>query len=157
MHGAALVAVELQVELTIRVAPNDATKLACDAEQVVDGLRCEHEVGKDKSAKPPSDVLVPLLTKEDVSLLAADLWSQPIIQDKLAQGEKQPSFNLKCKMEMAGTMDNAKINWGTDSWMEIKSWPVVRVKSSPPPLTTLEASPAPEPLASSDSLSGVLK
>ena len=97
------------VDITLIAA--DAKNLACSSADEVAGKHCAFEPGGKPWSKGPAGddktTLRPYTTSDRKELLAAGLWSDPVLSGTLPSAR----FDVRCRFQVEGTIKKPGIRW----------------------------------------------
>lgn len=112
------------VDVDITLVSTDRTDLACSSGTEIKGLHCGFESQSKRWSKgdvnDDSKLLRPYSTTNSINMLAAGVWSQPVLApDKLPSSR----FTIKCKFTVAGKMPRADVRWHEgEGWNNVTDW-----------------------------------
>lgn len=110
----------VDVELTL--VSTDKSDLACASGTEVGGKHCAFESQNkpwSKGNTTDDKTLKPYATVERVNLLAAGVWSQPVLEKEMPKSR----FSLKCKYAVEGKMPRADVRWREgEGWAGVNEW-----------------------------------
>ncbi len=122
------------VELPVTLVTPDVDDLACASDEKVKGLYCGYQSNgkpakeKERNARTASKMLQPYTTTDGRNFLAAGLWTNPFLKQKLA-GENpnnpSPRFTILCKFKVEGKVGDLKVRWKPPpegGWQGVKDW-----------------------------------
>lgn len=112
-----------KVDVEITLVSTDRQDLACASGTEINGLHCANESqGKRWSKGDPNDdkkMLKPYSTTNGINFLAAGVWTDPGLPEKLPNSR----FTLKCKLEVAKKMPRADVRWHEgEGWNSVTDW-----------------------------------
>lgn len=113
-----------EVEVDITLVSADRNDLACSSTEEVGGKHCAFESATKASPKGSNDdktLLRPYMTVKHEPLLAAGVWSEPILKGALPNDR----FSIRCKYKVEGKVKKHSSRWkSTGEWFEERDeWP----------------------------------
>ncbi|MBI4700280.1 MAG: hypothetical protein HY744_03775 [Deltaproteobacteria bacterium] len=120
------------IDVSITLVTTDVDDLACANDGEIAGRYCGYEAPRKKYAKAQNarqdaNLLQPYTTTEPrLQFLAAGLWTQPALKDKLAKEDwdhPSPRFSVKCKLKVEGKAKSPQVQWKPgEGWHPQPGW-----------------------------------
>jgi hypothetical protein len=111
------------IDVEITLVHTDSKDLACASTEEIAGRKCEFETQTKPRPKAEGDdadkkLLKPYTTTDRVQFLAAGMWSDPALKNKLPTAR----FSVKCKYTVEGKIKQPGIRWSTEWYTPGGDW-----------------------------------